>query len=136
MLFLYWTNPICAVQYHGNIQSDTPVEEKAYIKSKLAKVMAALDRIDPPHQPTKNANQQGIDASGGKPEISSLGNSEQNMDIANDETLITPQHEGDPAVPNCSVGELHRSTVKDLDIANEETLQNMDIETHNNAKNE
>ena len=53
----------------------------------FVEVMVALDRIDPPQQPTKNANQLGIDSSGGKPEISSLGSSEQNMDIANEETL-------------------------------------------------
>ena len=41
--------------------------------------MVAVDRIDPLHQHTKNAKQQGIDASGGKPEISTLGNSKENM---------------------------------------------------------
>ena len=57
------------------------------------------------------------------------------MDTVKDQTLITPQHEGDTGVPNPIVGELHSSTVNDWDIANKETLQNMDIETHTNAEN-
>ena len=56
------------------------------------------------------------------------------MDTAKDETLITPQHEGDTGVPKPNVGELHSFRVNELDITNEETLQNMDTETHTNAE--
>ena len=58
------------------------------------------------------------------------------MNTANEETLITPWHEGDTGMPSPSVGDLRSSTVNDLAIANEETLQNMNVESHNTVENE
>ena len=46
------------------------------------------------------------------------------MDIANDETFITSQHEGKMGVPSPSFGELHSSgnSEQNKETANDETL--------------